>query len=153
MRDINSLNKVILIGRLGRAPELRYLPQSERALARFTLATNERYFNPSTNESDIRVEWHRIIAWGKLAEFCEKFLNQGKQIYLEGKIRTRSWQDREGNKRFTTEIEANNIILLGRKEDVERSEEPFIQQDSSDFPSEESSIPDMEGEGDDEVPF
>jgi len=153
MRDINSLNKVILIGRLGRPPELRYLPQSERAIARFTLATNERYFNPSTNESDIRVEWHRITAWGKLAEFCEKFLNQGKQIYLEGKIRTRSWQDREGNKRYTTEIEANNIILLGRKEDTERGEEPFSQQGSSDFPSEESAIPDMEGEGDDEVPF
>ena len=90
MRDINSLNKVTLIGRLGRNPEVRYLPQSERAIARFTLATNERYFNPSTNESDIRVEWHRIVAWGKLGEFCEKYLTQGKQIYLEGKLRTRS---------------------------------------------------------------
>jgi single-strand DNA-binding protein len=155
MRDINSLNKVILIGRLGRAPELRYLPQSERAIARFTLATNERSFNPSTNESDTRVEWHRITAWGKLAEFCEKFLSQGKQIYLEGKLRTRSWQDRDGNKRFSTEIEANNIILLGRKEEMERDEETFSQRSPSDFPSEESAIPDMEGEGegDDEVPF
>lgn len=155
MRDINSLNKVILIGRLGRAPELRYLPQSERAIARFTLATNERYFNPNSNESDIRVEWHRITAWGKLAEFCEKYLSQGKQIYLEGKIRTRSWQDRDGNKRFSTEIEANNIILLGRKEETDRGEETFSQQATSDFPSEESAIPDteVEGEGDDEVPF
>jgi single-strand DNA-binding protein len=155
MRDINSLNKVILIGRLGRPPEIRYLPQSERAIARFTLATNERYFNPSTNESDIRVEWHRIVAWGKLAEFCEKFLSQGKQICLEGKIRTRSWQDREGNKRFTTEIEANSIVLLGRKDEAERGEEAYSQPGSSDFPSEESTIPDMEGEGggDDEVPF
>ena len=155
MRDINSLNKVILIGRLGRPPEIRYLPQSERAIARFTLATNERYFNPSTNESDIRVEWHRIIAWGKLAEFCEKFLSQGKQICLEGKIRTRSWQDREGNKRFSTEIEANSIVLLGRKDDTDRVEEPYTQTGSSDFPAEDSAIPDMEGEGegDDEVPF
>ena len=73
MRDINSLNKVLLIGRLGGNPELRYLPQTERAVAKFTLATNERYFNPSTNESDVRVEWHRIVTWGKLAEFCEKY--------------------------------------------------------------------------------
>ncbi len=69
MRDINSLNKVILIGRLGQRPELRYLPQTERAVARFTLATNERYFNPTTNESNVKAEWHRIVVWGKLAEF------------------------------------------------------------------------------------
>jgi single-strand DNA-binding protein len=156
MRDINSLNKVTLIGRLGRNPELRYLPQSERAIARFTLATNERYFNPSTNESDIRVEWHRIVAWGKLGEFCEKYLTQGKQIYLEGKLRTRSWQDREGNKRYSTEVEARNIILLGRKDEMERQEEEFTPSSSpQDFPSEESSIPDIESEsdGDEEVPF
>ncbi len=153
MRDINSLNKVILIGRLGRNPELRYLPQTEKAIARFTLATNERYYKPSTNESDIRAEWHRIVAWGKLAEFCEKFLTQGKQIYLEGKLRTRSWQDRDGNKRYTTEIEAQNVILLGRKDDVERDEEVFSEPSSPEFPAEESSMPDIEGEGDDEVPF
>ena len=70
MRDINSLNKVMLIGRLGVKPELRYLPQGERAVAKFSLATNERYFNPSTNESNDRVEWHKIVTWGKLAEFC-----------------------------------------------------------------------------------
>jgi single-strand DNA-binding protein len=153
MRDINSLNKVTLIGRLGRNPELRYLPQTDRAVARFTLATNERFYKPSTNESDIRVEWHRIVAWGKLAEFCEKFLNQGKQIYLEGKLRTRSWQDREGSKRYTTEIEAQNIILLGRKDEVEREEEAFSESKSPEFPSEESSVPITEGEEDDEVPF
>jgi single-strand DNA-binding protein len=159
MRDINSLNKVTLIGRLGRNPELRYLPQSERAIARFTLATNERFFKPSTNESDIRVEWHRIVAWGKLAEFCEKYLNQGKQIYLEGKLRTRSWQDREGNKRYSTEVEAQNIIMLGRKDEMDKQEEEFSSPASDsgtpDFPSEDSSIPDIESEtdGDDEVPF
>lgn len=153
MRDINSLNKVILIGRLGRNPELRYLPQTDRAVARFTLATNERFYKPSTNESDIRAEWHRIVAWGKLAEFCEKFLTQGKQIYLEGKLRTRSWQDREGNKRYATEIEAQNVILLGRKDDVEREEDTFAESRSNEFPPEESSMPNIEGEEDDEVPF
>ena len=157
MRDINSLNKVILIGRLGRNPELRYLPQSERAIARFTLATNERLFKPNTNESDIKVEWHRIVAWGKLGEFCEKYLTQGKQIYLEGKLRTRSWQDREGNKRYSTEVEAQNIILLGKKDDMERLEDNFPSASKSpeEFPAEGSSIPDFEGdsEGDEEVPF
>ena len=155
MRDINSLNKVILIGRLGRKPELRYLPQSERAIARFTLATNERFYKPTTNESDIRAEWHRIVAWGKLAEFCERYLDQGKQIYLEGKLRTRSWQDREGNKRYTTEIEARNIILLGRKDESQREQDSYSESDSQDFPSEDSSMPDVDGEGDgdEEVPF
>lgn len=158
MRDINSLNKVILIGRLGQNPELRYLPQTERAVARFSLATNERYFNPSTNESDIRVEWHRILAWGKLAEFCEKYLNQGKQIYLEGKLRTRSWQDREGNKRSTTEIEAQNIIFLGKREEVPK-EESYSESASPDFPAKESTefkpekAEEEKPEEEDEVPF
>jgi single-strand DNA-binding protein len=153
MRDINSLNKVILIGRLGQNPELRYLPQTERAVAKFTLATNERYFNPSTNESDIRAEWHRIVTWGKLAEFCEKYLNQGKQIYLEGKLRTRTWQDREGNKRSTTEIEAQSIILLGKREEI--SEKPLDQESEpapQDSPEEEAP-PEKEWEDEDEVPF
>ncbi len=152
MRDINSLNKVILIGRLGQNPEIRYLPQTERAVARFTLATNERFFNPNTNESDIRAEWHRIVAWGKLAEFCEKYLTQGKQIYLEGKLRTRSWQDREGSKRYTTEIEARNIIFLGRKEEgVEQ--ESYAGSTATDFPTEEKEKSSEEGEEEDEVPF
>lgn len=152
MRDINSLNKVTLIGRLGQNPELRYLPQTERAVARFSLATNERYFNPNTNESDIRAEWHRIVVWGKLAEFCEKYLTQGKQIYLEGKLRTRSWQDREGNKRYTTEIEARNIILLGKKEE-ETEQESYTRSTAADYPSEEKEKSTEEGEEDDEVPF
>ncbi|MGB7296279.1 MAG: single-stranded DNA-binding protein [Candidatus Aminicenantales bacterium] len=153
MRDVNSLNKVLLIGRLGGKPELRYLPQNQRAIARFSLATNERVFNPSTNESRIRTEWHRIVAWGKLAEFCEKFLTQGKQIHIEGKLRTRSWQDREGNKRTSTEIEAQNIVLLGKREET-ADFEPFPAETPAVEPSgdEEMGIRE-EGEGDDEVPF
>ncbi len=153
MRDINSLNKVILIGRLGQNPELRYLPQTERAVAKFSLATNERYFNPSTNESDDRVEWHRIVTWGKLAEFCEKYLNQGKQIYLEGKLRTRTWQDREGNKRSTTEIEARNIILLGKKGEFEERPREEAEPAPSEPPEEDASSSDKEWEDEDEVPF
>ncbi len=158
MRDINSMNKVILIGRLGQNPELRYIPQTERAVANFTLATNEKYYNPTTNESDIRVEWHKIVAWGKQAEFCEKYLRQGKQILVEGKLRTRNWQDKEGNKRFTTEIHAQNIVFLGKREDS-AAEPDFGERDVSEFPSEkpspevaEESSPEVV-EDDDEVPF
>ena len=150
MRDINSLNKVILIGRLGQNPELRYIPQTERAVANFTLATNERFFNPTTNESDIRAEWHRIVAWGKLAEFCEKFLTQGKQILVEGKLRTRNWQDKEGTKRYTTEIHANNIVMLGKKEDSIGGGD-FGDRDAEEFPGERPPV-DVDKE-DDDVPF
>jgi single-strand DNA-binding protein len=152
MRDINSLNRVILIGRLGGKPELRYLPQTERAVARFSIATNERLFNPKTSESRVRTEWHRIIAWGKLAEFCEKFLVQGKQVSIEGKLRTRSWQDREGTKRSTTEVEAQSIVLLGRKEEVAEVE-PFPAETAAPDATEEGPSFQDEGEGDDEVPF
>ncbi len=153
MRDVNSLNKVILIGRLGGKPDLRYLPQKERAVARFSIATNERFFNPATNESHVRAEWHRVIAWGKLAEFCEKYLTQGKQVYIEGKLRTRSWQDRDGNKRSTTEIEAQNIILLGKREESLEAE-PFAGEASpTELPAADESGIAEEGEGEDEVPF
>jgi single-strand DNA-binding protein len=117
MREINSLNKVILIGNLGANPEMRYLPQQERKVARFNIATKERLFNPNTRESSERTEWHRIVVWGKLAEFCEKYLTKGRQILVEGRLRTRDWQDRDGNKRRTTEVEALNIVFLGRREE------------------------------------
>jgi single-strand DNA-binding protein len=154
MRDINSLNKVILIGRLGGKPDLRYLPQNQRAIARFSIATNERVFNPNTNESKIRTEWHRVIAWGKLGEFCEKYLTQGKQVYIEGKLRTRSWQDRDGNKRSTTEVEALNIVLLGKREETAEIEPfPAAEGPSTDISmDEEPGFQGGEGGGD-EVPF
>lgn len=153
MRDINSLNKVILIGNLGRNPELRYIPQTERAVANFSLATNEKYFNPNTNESDIRAEWHRIVAWGKLAEFCEKYLTQGKQVLIEGKLRTRSWQDKDGNKKFTTEVHAQNIVLLGKKGDSSEERPYSSTAPPSEFPKSEQSVSIEESAEDDEVPF
>jgi single-strand DNA-binding protein len=154
MRDINSLNKVILIGRLGGKPEIRVLPQSQRSLARFTLATNERYFNPNTRESRDETQWHRIVVWGKLAEFCEKYLAQGRQILLEGKLRTRSWQDRDGNKRTTTEIEAQNIVLLGKREDAGGAAEA-PEPETRDFGGTDDDFPQAEDSGtsDDDIPF
>jgi len=164
MRDVNSLNKVILVGRLGQKPEIKVLPQ-DRSLARFSLATNEKSYNPTTGESAMKTEWHRIVVWGKLAEFCEKYLEQGKQVLIEGKLRTRSWQDRDGNKRSTTEIEAYSIVLLGRREggpegggehyEPRRPSAPSgpVYQDPavSDFPADDDGPGDAGG--DDEVPF
>jgi single-strand DNA-binding protein len=122
MRDINSLNRVILVGRLGQKPEMFRMPQQDRWKASFSLATNERLFNPTTRESSDRTEWHNIVVFGKLAEFVEKYLAQGRQVLIEGKLRTRSWQDKDsGNKRYKTEVEAMNIVLLGKREESSAS--------------------------------
>ena len=154
MRDVNSLNKVILIGRLGQNPELRYIPQTDRAVTNFSLATNERIFNPNTNESDIRTEWHRIVVWGKLAEFCEKYISKGKQILVEGRLRTDKWQDRDGNQRYTTKIHAQSITLLGKRDDTATGETfPSTEVGSADFPDDTNTLPDTRSEDDDEVPF
>lgn len=161
MRDVNSLNRVILLGRLGQKPELRALPQTDNSLARFSLATNEKVFNRNTNESSDRTEWHKIVVWGKLAEFCDKYLDKGRQILIEGKLRTRSWQDKDGNKRSTTEVEAQNIILVGsgpRREGEGDSGGGGRQQQRdtgpiAEFPAEGDAAGSGEGEGEDEVPF
>lgn len=154
MRDVNSLNKVILIGHVGQNPELRYIPQTETAVANFSLATNEKIFNPSTSESTDRTEWHRVVAWRKLAEFCERYLSKGKQIMVEGRIRTEKWQDRDGNTRYTTKIHASNITLLGKREEREEEERADHESVSPEFPSEESSVPEIPKKEDDEdVPF
>jgi single-strand DNA-binding protein len=162
MRDVNSLNRVILLGRLGQKPELRALPQTDNSLARFSLATNEKVFNRTTNESSDRTEWHKIVVWGKQAEFCEKYLDKGRQVLIEGKLRTRSWQDKDGNKRSTTEVEAQNVILVGSGPRREGEGEyggggrPQPQRDTgpiADFPAEDDAAGAGSGEGEDEVPF
>lgn len=105
-----SINKVILIGRLGKDPEMRFTP-SGKAVTNFTMATNE-VWTDQNGEKQERTEWHRVVTWGKLAENCAKLLSKGKQIYIEGRIQTRQWDDKDGNKRYTTEIVANTMQLL-----------------------------------------
>jgi single-strand DNA-binding protein len=105
------INKVILIGRLGADPEIRYTP-SGAEVATFRIATSEAWTNKS-GEKEERTEWHRIVAWRGLAKVCGEFLNKGKLVYIEGRLRTRSWEDRDGNKRTTTEIEATDMKMLG----------------------------------------
>ena len=154
MRDVNSFNRVILIGRLGQNPELRYIPQTDRAVANFSLATNERAFSPEGGDSEIRTEWHRIVSWGKQAEFCEKYLTKGKQILVEGRLRTEKWQDRDGNQRSTTKVHAMSITLLGRRDESTESNAPRgPSPGTGDFPSESKAMPDMKPGDDDDVPF
>ncbi len=110
-----SVNKVILVGRLGKDPELRYTP-SGAAVATFSLATTENYKDRDGNRQE-KTEWHNIVVWRQLAEVCGKFLHKGKQVYLEGKIQTRSYDDRDGNKRYITEIVVDQMQMLGSRED------------------------------------
>lgn len=112
-----SLNKVMLIGNVGRDPEIRYLENSGNAkVASFTIATTERY-KDRNGETRENTEWHNIVAWRNTADVVERFVKKGTQLYIEGRIRTRSWDDQTGNKRYTTEILADNLQLLGRKSD------------------------------------
>src|SRR5262245_63243816 len=105
-----SVNKVILIGRLGQNPELRYTP-SGMAVANFSVATNETWTDKSGQKQE-RTEWHRVVVWAKLAELCNQYLTKGRQVYVEGRIQTREWTDKEGGKRYTTEVIANQVVFL-----------------------------------------
>jgi single-strand DNA-binding protein len=113
-----SVNKVILIGRLGKDPEVKYLP-SGAPVAKFTLATDES-FKDRTGEQQKHTEWHNIVAWNKLAEICGEYLTKGKQVYIEGSIRSHQYEDQAGNKRTAYEIVARNMQMLGSRADSER---------------------------------
>ena len=111
---MGSLNKVILIDNLGRDPEVRYT-QGGAPVANFTLATNDVWTDKAGARQE-KTEWHRIVAWGKQAEIVRDHLAKGKQVYIEGALQTRQWDDRDGNKRTTTEIKMTRLVLLGRPE-------------------------------------
>ena len=108
---MGSVNKVILVGNLGRDSELRYTPGGA-AVATLNLATTE-VWNDKQQQRQEKTEWHRIVLWGKQAESLQEYLTKGKQIYVEGRLQTRQWDDKDGNKRYTTEIKADRITLLG----------------------------------------
>ena len=118
-----SLNKVMLIGHLGADPELKYT-QSGSAVANFSIATKEQWTNKDGEKQD-KTEWHKIVAWKKLAEICGEYLHKGGPVYIEGSLQTRNWEDRDGNKRYTTEIVARVMQMLEAK----GSREPEPRQD------------------------
>lgn len=108
-----GLNKVMLIGHLGRDPEMRYTP-SGRPVTSFSLATN-RSWNTSDGERHTDTDWFNIVAWGNLAEICNQHLSKGQQVYVEGRLQTRRWDDKEGNKHTTTEVVASEMLILGER--------------------------------------
>jgi single-strand DNA-binding protein len=106
-----GVNKAILVGNLGRDPELRHT-QNGQAVVNFTLATSETWTDKSGERVE-RTEWHRIVVWGKTGEMCAQYLSKGRTVYVEGRIQTREWEDKDGNKRYTTEINAQTVNFIG----------------------------------------
>jgi len=136
-----SLNKVMLIGNLGADPEIRYTP-SGAAVANFNMATKAQWTTKEGEKQD-RTEWHRIVAWRRLGEICGEYLHKGSLVYIEGRLQTRSWEDRDGNKRYTTEIVAQGMQMLdraGQSAEAISTEERFPTEEPLDVP-------------DDDIPF
>jgi single-strand DNA-binding protein len=136
-----SVNKVILIGNLGKDPDLRYTPGG-KAVASFSLATSERWTNQEGQKQE-NTTWHNIVAWGKQAEVMKEYLAKGKQVYIEGRIQNRSYEDKEGNKKYISEVVVQNFTFLGSRDSGGSSrpapEEPVTQTAST--------------EGEDDLPF
>ena len=139
------INKAILVGRLGRDPEVRYTGNGT-AVANFTVATSERWKDKNSGDMQERTEWHRIVAFGRLGEICGEYLSKGRQVYIEGRLQTRSWEQ-DGVKRYTTEIVASEMKMLGSKSSAgDFSQAPS--KPGSDYP--EPSYMDSQ---DDDIPF
>jgi single-strand DNA-binding protein len=148
---MSSLNKVMLIGRLGRDPEVRHTPEGT-AVASFSLATSEFWTDKNGTRQE-RTEWHNIVAWNKLAELSRRYLAKGRQVYVEGRIRTRDWDDKEGNKRRTTEIIATQILFMGSRADqaeVSPVQAAPVQRGAQPVEETSQEIPEIT---DDDIPF
>lgn len=131
-----GVNKVILVGNLGKDPEVRHL-EGGAAVANFPLATTETYKDKNGNRNE-QTEWHNIVVWRGLAEVAEKYLKKGMTIYIEGKLRTRSWDDKEGNKRYTTEVVGDSFTILSKRENNQAGSQddggPAIPKTGDDLP-------------------
>ena len=142
-----GVNKVILVGNLGQKPEMRYTA-TQTAVANLSIATTESWKDKESGENRDKTEWHRVVFFGNLAEIAEKYLDKGSSVYVEGKIQTRKWQDKDGNDRYTTEVLGNQLTMLGSRGPSDNSNQ---MENSSDTPFPE----DDSGEGltDDDIPF
>ncbi|MBL1233744.1 MAG: single-stranded DNA-binding protein [Flavobacteriales bacterium] len=143
-----GINKVILVGNLGKDPEVRYL-EGGTAVANFPIATSENYTDRNSGEKKTITEWHNVVLWRGLAEIAEKYLKKGNQVYIEGKLRTRKWQDKDGHDRYTTEVVGDSMQMLGRKDD-NSSSDSAQQSKSSGAPSAQI---DNEPSETDDLPF
>ena len=143
---MRSVNKVVLIGNVTRDPELKKTATGQ-SIVTFGLATNREWVT-AKGEKHTLAEYHNLVAWGKLADICSQYLTKGKQVYLEGRLQTRSWQDSQGVKRYTTEITATTLQMLGRSEMAGGGE---ARQESP--PAEEYNVEELQAVGDDDIPF
>lgn len=116
-----SLNKVMILGRLGQEPELKYTPAGA-PVCNFSVATSENWTDKNGQKQE-RTEWHRIVVWNKLAELCNQYLSKGRQVFIEGRLQTRSWDDKDGNKRYTTEINASTVQFIGGQAQAGQNQE------------------------------
>jgi len=146
-----TVNKVILIGRLGSDPELRYTPNGD-AVANFRIATNRVWKDREGNQQE-RTEWHRIVAWRKLGERCGEYLKKGSHVYIEGRLETRSWEDKNGNRRFVTEIIANQMQMLEARGGVGATEEATASEEVFEEKQVQGVEEIKESESEDEIPF
>lgn len=149
-----GVNKVILVGNLGRDPEVRYSPNGQ-AVANVTIATSESWKDKNTGEKQERTEWHRIVFWGKLAEIAGEYLKKGSQIYVEGRLQTRKWTDKEGHEKYTTEVVANEMQMLGSRQGAGAPPSDFNQDEPAAAPAAKASPAKAAagGDFDDDIPF
>lgn len=147
-----TVNKVILVGNIGKDPEVRRL-ENNGVVASFPLATSESYTDKTTGEKRETTDWHNVVVWRGLAEICEKYVKKGMKIYVEGKIRTRSWQDKENQTRYTTEIIADEMTILTWLDTPNKTaeEKPVYSQEQT--PSTPSPIQGLMDDDDDDLPF
>jgi len=143
---VRGVNKVIIVGTLGRDPEQRYLP-SGSAVCNMSVATSEQWKDKQSGDKQERTEWHRVSMFGKLAEIAAQYLRKGSQVYLEGKLQTRKWQDKEGKDRYTTEIICDEMQMLGGKRDQTTTASSEVSTDST--AASKDGPPDF----DDDIPF
>ncbi len=142
-----GVNKVILVGNLGQKPEMRYTA-TQTAVANLSIATSESWKDKETGENRDKTEWHRVVFFGNLAEIAEKYLDKGSSVYVEGKIQTRKWQDKDGNDKYTTEVLGNQLTMLGSRSNSGPTMEPNNSSNTP-FPEDDSGP----GLTDDDIPF
>jgi len=144
-----SVNKVILVGNLGKDPELRKL-ESGALLARFSLATSEQYTDKVSGKRIENTEWHDIVTWRGLAEVAEKFLKKGMKVYIEGRLKKRAWTDKEGQQRYSVDIVADELTILSKMEPKEKTKHSYTSENTNKITSK---IEDLENQSDDSLPF
>ena len=147
-----SINKVFLIGNLGKDPETRQAGSS--SVCNFSIATTEVWNSKQTGERQERTEWHRIVVWGKSADHCGQYLKKGRSCHVEGRLQTRDWEDKDGNKRYTTEIVADRVTFLGGRGDVDYKSSSHADKYSTPSPGRSAEMFDnSKSLSDDDIPF